>query len=302
MISDSYGLLEPTTRTSKAAQQPGADSDPRSFILTSSRPWSEIVLDYSSRHLSFGSDKLRALSVIAQVYHRDTRKEYLAGLWKQDLPLALCWFAVPKTSSSATTNENENPDSEAPAKTLQKRLADYRAPSWSWASIDDATFVYPAADERTIKVPRPVSSVKILKAEVTPGYAGGEFDSIISGCLEIEGKLIGVADSSSAARLVQDGPSSPGSLTKSGRIKVAVGERGHEVVAALNAAPEEEAGNDKYGSEKAGIWLLLMAEQVEEEEEEEEEEEDEGQHKYGNDTTTSPAYAGLVLKEVTQGQ
>ncbi|EGO51640.1 hypothetical protein NEUTE1DRAFT_32005, partial [Neurospora tetrasperma FGSC 2508] len=144
-VSDSYGLLEPSTLAGKADHhyQPDLqlDPDPEPFFALSSshQSWSDIVMEYSSRHLSFASDKLRALSAIAQVYHRETGKEYLAGLWREDLPLALCWFAMPQTSYNSTTNasENDNLDSEpSPEKILQKRPTGNRGPSWSWASID----------------------------------------------------------------------------------------------------------------------------------------------------------------------
>ncbi|EGZ78362.1 HET-domain-containing protein, partial [Neurospora tetrasperma FGSC 2509] len=198
-VSDSYGLLEPSTLAGKADHhyQPDLqlDPDPEPFFALSSshQSWSDIVMEYSSRHLSFASDKLRALSAIAQVYHRETGKEYLAGLWREDLPLALCWFAMPQTSYNSTTNasENDNLDSEpSPEKILQKRPTGNRGPSWSWASIDDAAFMYPAADEKKkIQILGPAPSVKILKAAVTPAYAGGEFDSVVSGCLDIEGAM-----------------------------------------------------------------------------------------------------------------
>lgn len=313
-VSDSYGLLEPSTLAAGKADhyQPDLlldpDPEPPFFALSSShQSWSDIVMEYSSRHLSFASDKLRALSAIAQVYHRETGKEYLAGLWKEDLPLALCWFAMPQTSYDNTTNasENENLDSESPPnKILQKRPADDQGPSWTWASIDDAAFMYPAADEKKkIQVLRPAPSVKILKAAVTPAYAGGEFDSVVSGCLDIEGAMREVT-----ARRVRwsNSPSSPGSVSQSGEIKVPVGGQGHEVLVTLDAAPEkeeEEAGNN--GDGRTGLWLLLLAEQVEEEEDEEEEEveeDDEGQHEFNIGKPTSPAYAGLVLKELVHGQ
>lgn len=68
---------------------------------------------------------------------------------REDLPLALCWFAMPQTCNN-TTNANENNlDSEFPPEILQKRPTDDQGPFWSWASIDDAAFMYPAADGST---------------------------------------------------------------------------------------------------------------------------------------------------------
>ncbi|KAK3317020.1 heterokaryon incompatibility protein-domain-containing protein, partial [Apodospora peruviana] len=110
---DSYGLLEPTTlRRNKM-------DPPEPPYLLSSKPWSDVVEEYSLRSLSFGADKLRALSAIARVYHRETGKTYLAGLWKEDLPLGLCWVRATHHTNSSVPRPTE-----------------YRAPSWSWASID----------------------------------------------------------------------------------------------------------------------------------------------------------------------
>lgn len=77
--------------------------------------WSKLVVAYSRRHLTYGSDKLLALSRIANGMARTFKPEdYLAGLWRQGLPVSLLWY----TSDGAVRTEL------------------YRAPSWSWASID----------------------------------------------------------------------------------------------------------------------------------------------------------------------
>ncbi|KAK3358088.1 heterokaryon incompatibility protein-domain-containing protein, partial [Lasiosphaeria hispida] len=112
-LADSYGLLEPTTLLRNSSDVPEPP------YLLSATPWSDIVEGYSMRRLTFGSDKLRALSAIARVYYRETGKRYLAGLWEEDLPLGLCWVPAMHSSSPRIP-----------------RPAEYRAPSWSWASID----------------------------------------------------------------------------------------------------------------------------------------------------------------------
>ena len=79
------------------------------------------------RELTKGADKLIALSGLAHSYyeregkpgvsHKDYkaghRGKYGAGLWEADMPSALLW-----RSRSA------------------QRPSEYRAPSWSWASVD----------------------------------------------------------------------------------------------------------------------------------------------------------------------
>ncbi|KAF2117899.1 heterokaryon incompatibility protein-domain-containing protein, partial [Lophiotrema nucula] len=83
--------------------------------------WEILVADYSRCELSFGKDKLIALSGVAEDVYRlqrehcgAERSDYLAGLWRAHLPRSLLW------------------KSHFP----QDRPHDYRAPTWSWASVD----------------------------------------------------------------------------------------------------------------------------------------------------------------------
>jgi hypothetical protein len=85
-------------------------------FATVMRSWHTIVTEYSMRNLSWSSDKLPAISGLASQIAKRTGAEYLAGLWRQDLPFGLLWHA----------SHGEG-----------KRVTDkWRAPSWSWASID----------------------------------------------------------------------------------------------------------------------------------------------------------------------
>ena len=79
--------------------------------------WKYILTDYTSRHLSNSNDKLPALSGLAQTYRKATHDTYLAGLWKTSLLRDLLWYVEG-------------------IEGLGWRPAQYRAPSWSWASID----------------------------------------------------------------------------------------------------------------------------------------------------------------------
>lgn len=59
-------------------------------------------------------DKLPALSGIASDFQKLTGSDYLAGLWKDDLPRALTWYIGYSNS--------------------QPPYLDYIAPSWTWTS------------------------------------------------------------------------------------------------------------------------------------------------------------------------
>jgi hypothetical protein len=79
--------------------------------------WNGVIEDYCKRSLTKEEDKLIALSGIAKAFQsRLTDDIYLAGLWYNSLPHALLWRVVD------------------PA--FVTRPSSYRAPSWSWASID----------------------------------------------------------------------------------------------------------------------------------------------------------------------
>jgi hypothetical protein len=78
--------------------------------------WYGLVEAYTERELSYGDDKLPALSGLASAYEYRHKGTYVAGLWSQDLVFGLLWYAK--------TNQP-----------LQRPVR-YRAPSWSWASVD----------------------------------------------------------------------------------------------------------------------------------------------------------------------
>jgi hypothetical protein len=71
------------------------------------------------RGLTFPDDKLKAIAALANLYKTKTNRTYLAGHWKESLLSDLCWLV----------------DSRMPR--LRPRA--YRAPSWSWVSIDTET-------------------------------------------------------------------------------------------------------------------------------------------------------------------
>ncbi|KAF8852595.1 HET-domain-containing protein [Acephala macrosclerotiorum] len=101
-----------------------ADIFAPSNSLNSIRDWYAIVKDYTSRYLTREEDKLPALSGIAKAFQISTKGTYLAGVWKQDLQQGLLWVTDYETRSILVQ------------RVRPSRPATYRAPSWSWASID----------------------------------------------------------------------------------------------------------------------------------------------------------------------
>ena len=78
--------------------------------------WYETVKAYAKRDVTKESDRLPALAGLAFVVSPD-HKDYMAGIWKKGLIEGLLWCRA---------------DQERPLSTP----AEYRAPSWSWASVE----------------------------------------------------------------------------------------------------------------------------------------------------------------------
>ena len=82
------------------------------------KKWQRLVEWYSSCKVTKEEDKLIAISGIAKRFHSALSSEYLAGLWRDNLPIELIW----RVSRAESDNV--------------QRPSRYRAPSWSWASVD----------------------------------------------------------------------------------------------------------------------------------------------------------------------
>lgn len=76
--------------------------------------WDLVVADYTSRQLTYETDRLIALQGMAVAFGRDRKDRYYFGVWTSDLPELLLW-----TTKSVDLNN--------------KRLVDI--PTWSWASL-----------------------------------------------------------------------------------------------------------------------------------------------------------------------
>ena len=95
---------------------PGPRPKSQSQITDLADRWEELVLRYTSRQLTFFSDKLPALSGIARQMQPFLGPGYFAGLWEQDLLHGLFWEVQPYI--------------------CPRRMVACTAPTWSWASVD----------------------------------------------------------------------------------------------------------------------------------------------------------------------
>ncbi|KAK0671445.1 heterokaryon incompatibility protein-domain-containing protein [Cercophora samala] len=79
--------------------------------------WAEMISSYSRRALTYQKDKLPAISGLARLVQQATSADYIAGVWVQDLARSLNWVA-------------------RNVKDVWACPSTYRAPSFSWASLD----------------------------------------------------------------------------------------------------------------------------------------------------------------------
>lgn len=126
-LCSSSSASEPSSASSEVEAHQLRGSSNEQNCLARSRLynwWFQIVADYSSRQLTYGSDKLIAISGIAS-HFVDTAQQlglstekttYLCGLWVSFLADCLLWSP------------------EDPSEMV--KADPYRAPSWSWAAWD----------------------------------------------------------------------------------------------------------------------------------------------------------------------
>ncbi|KAI0717077.1 heterokaryon incompatibility protein-domain-containing protein [Earliella scabrosa] len=89
----------------------------REQVETVRKAWKATIENYTKRGVSVPSDKLVAISALAEEFSRTIQSRYLAGLWARTLLPDLLW-------------------SKEHAAHFAPRPQSYRAPSWSWAALD----------------------------------------------------------------------------------------------------------------------------------------------------------------------
>lgn len=129
--------------------------------------WRLLIGNYSSRLLTFPTDKLPAISGTAAYFFEYLHCSYLAGHWYDDLPQSLVWSVI-------STEEN-----------LRCSPRDYIAPSWSWASVTQGIY-QPFRETGTNTMLS--SAVKLV--EVHCDVAGkNPYGRVSSGFIVLRGKV-----------------------------------------------------------------------------------------------------------------
>jgi hypothetical protein len=122
--------------------------------------WNSVVMHYSVKQLTVQTDKLHALAGLARQFATPEMGKYLAGIWYSQLPDALAWII---------------PCAQKPAA--------YRAPSWSWASLDGEVI---GVERHTFT--DGVNCVEVLDAECTP-TGDDVFGAVSDGYIVLKGEF-----------------------------------------------------------------------------------------------------------------
>lgn len=124
--------------------------------------WHEIVRAYTQGSLTYRSDKLIAMSALVRQYatrNRFREGDYVVGLWRSQLPHALLWHIE-----------------------RGLRPTRYRAPSWTWASMDGMV-QYPPLSQTSKD-----TCVEVI--DISVKYKTDPFGLVESGNLKLRGFLV----------------------------------------------------------------------------------------------------------------
>ncbi|KAJ4354629.1 uncharacterized protein N0V89_006366 [Didymosphaeria variabile] len=78
------------------------------------KAWRQAVKQYAQLNLTFPKDRFPALAGIARMWDPQYQSQYLAGLWRPSIHLDLLWLVYKPC----------------------RRPSEWRAPTWSWASLE----------------------------------------------------------------------------------------------------------------------------------------------------------------------
>lgn len=159
--------------------------------------WHRLVHEYTRRELTYGKDLFPGISGLARemgiaraeaAAREDADDEgmirgpvYFAGLWKDTLVRDLCW---------KVGFENINTDDQDELKRIRAwsdRALEWRAPSWSWGSVD-APVKFLGQEYGTKDFFKPLC--KVLDVSCTPAAGSDEMGELVAGRLVLRGLLL----------------------------------------------------------------------------------------------------------------
>jgi Heterokaryon incompatibility protein (HET) len=131
--------------------------------------WADQVGQYSIRNLTYETDRLVALAGVASTFQCEQLGRYVAGLWEKGLLEGLQW---------------ERPSRMDLEFEQSLRPKTYRAPSWSWASLEgDVGF-------RNTRGTKFKAQTEIERLDFELQNPLNPYGSVISARLVVRGKLV----------------------------------------------------------------------------------------------------------------
>jgi hypothetical protein len=167
---------------------PEAITNPYNFHRLKLNPlsyWWVLVDLYTKGALTKPGDKLVAIAGIAKAFsHQYNLGDYLAGLWREEMPYNLLWHVA----------DSEVVKGKPVGITIRQQT--YRAPSWSWASVDGCIkYTLFSRSEKGGYL------AEVMNAKVTPLHKD-PFGQIAEGFVLLVGYLIKATDTTSVLRTV----------------------------------------------------------------------------------------------------
>ena len=137
--------------------------------------WKTLVYEYTNRNLTRDTDMLPGIAGLASEFARQTRDTYCAGLWRKKLLVELMWILDPLSASKTDAPVLIGP-------------AEYRAPSWSWASIKGAIRLEPPA-YTYYRANQMHKQAKVIAVQIEPLVSSDPFGQVKTGHLILQGRF-----------------------------------------------------------------------------------------------------------------
>jgi Heterokaryon incompatibility protein (HET) len=142
--------------------------------------WQTMIKHYTKRRLTRQSDRLPAISGIAASVQKVTSSRYLAGLWEDNLVSDLQWKLHPALRDDAPPTFS----SKDFRFRFLRAMPAYRAPTFSWASIDSVV------ENETSKV-RNHSQIDAVVMDAQCTLKGANpFGEVIDGFITLEAAMV----------------------------------------------------------------------------------------------------------------
>ncbi|UPL00335.1 hypothetical protein LCI18_011269 [Fusarium solani-melongenae] len=130
--------------------------------------WRNLVQEYTRCRLTNFSDKLIAMAGLASHLQPSIgADEYVAGFWRSQLPHALCWGELARPIEGF-------------------RPSQYRAPSWSWASLEGVEFHLDRSPDHSVTDTCQILNIHLVHAGKNP------YGDLKGGYMLLRGRLFPV--------------------------------------------------------------------------------------------------------------